>query len=191
LAAIWQSPRTSAAWSGSLSGAYYFLPHGDDFVLGIAQANHDRLHLEARYNYEALDTASLWAGHTFSGGDALAWQITPMAGAVFGKTRGIAPGLAASLARHKLDICIEAEYVADLDDKSDSFLYSWNELGYTPWAWLRLGAVTQRTRVYRQEGDVTAGVFAQFNIGRATLGAYFLKPGSSDAVTSVPVALKF
>jgi len=160
-------------------------------MLGIAQANHDRLHLEARYNYEALDTASLWAGRTFSGGETFAWQITPMAGAVFGKTSGIAPGLEASLAWRKLDVYIEAEYVADLNDKGDSFFYSWNELGYTPRTWLRVGLVTQRTRAYRQDSDLVPGLFAQFRMGKATLGAYFFKPGSDDAVTSVSVAVSF
>jgi hypothetical protein len=185
------APQSSAQWSGSASGYYYAVPREDDFMLAVAQVKRDTLHLEARYNYEALDTGSLWAGHTFSGGDTLAWQLTPMAGAVLGKTRGIAPGLEASLAWRKLDVYVEAEYVVDLDDNSDSFFYSWNELGYTPRPWLRLGFVTQRTRVYRQDRDIAPGLFAQVSLGRATLGAYFFNPGSSDAVTSLSVAVRF
>ena len=47
-------------------------------------ADRDWLHLEARYNYEALDTGSAWVGYNFSGGETLAWEFTPMIGGVFG-----------------------------------------------------------------------------------------------------------
>ena len=43
---------------------------------------------EARYNYEDVNTASLYAGKSFSGGKKLEFTVTPMAGVVFGKYFG-------------------------------------------------------------------------------------------------------
>ena len=60
-------------------------------------ADRGRLHLEARYNYEDLDTGSVWAGYNLKGGGDLAWELTPMVGGIFGATRGVAPGYRGSL----------------------------------------------------------------------------------------------
>ena len=37
--------------------------------------------LEARYNYEALETGSVWAGYDFNAGKKLVLDLTPMVGA--------------------------------------------------------------------------------------------------------------
>ena len=88
----------------------------------------DWLHLEARYNYENLDTGSAWVGYNFSGGEKLAWEFTPMLGGVFGNTTGIAPGYKGSLSWWKLELYSEGEYVFDTGDSSESFFYTWSEL---------------------------------------------------------------
>src|SRR5438034_7336511 len=44
------------------------------------------LHLETRYNYENLETGSVWVGYNFSGGEKLQWEFTPILGGVFGNT---------------------------------------------------------------------------------------------------------
>ncbi len=69
-----------------------------DYLSVIATADRESLHLEARYNYEALDTGSVFAGWNFSGGDGLKCELTPILGAVFGAKQGIAPGFEASVA---------------------------------------------------------------------------------------------
>ena len=115
------------------------------------------LHLEARYNYEALDTGSAWVGYNFSGGEKLAWEFTPMLGGVFGDTTGIAPGYKGSLSWWKLELYSEGEYVFDTGSSSDSFFYNWSELTLAPVEWFRFGLVTQRTRVYKTDRDIQRG----------------------------------
>ena len=85
------------AWSFSASAYTYFVPDDREYVQPTFTADRDWLHLEARYNYEALDTGSVWVGYNFSGGEKLAWEFTPMLGGVFGDTNGIAPGYKGSL----------------------------------------------------------------------------------------------
>jgi hypothetical protein len=167
-------------WAYSATGMYYSLPDQSDFLLAVAIAERGPLHLEARYNYEALDAGSLFAGWKFSGGEALTYDLTPIIGAVFGSAQGIAPGFEASVAYGIADFYTEAEHVYDTNAKEDSFTYAWSELGLSPLDWLRFGLVGQRTRVINSDRDIQQGGFAQFiTPGKVTLGLYVFNPGDS------------
>jgi hypothetical protein len=186
------APAQAPGWAYSATGMYYVPTDESNFLLVIATADRGSLHLEARYNYEALDTASLFAGWKFSGGDALTYELTPILGAVFGATQGIAPGFEASLAYGMVDYYIEAEYLYDLDVKEDSYTYAWSELGFGPVKWLRFGLVGQRTRVYNTDRAIQGGGFVQFILGKTTLGFYVFNPGdSADQLAIVSLAAEF
>ena len=121
------------AWSFSVSAYTYIVPDSREYVQPTVTADRDWLHLEARYNYEALNTGSAWIGYNFSGGEKLAWEFTPMLGGVFGNITGIAPGYKGSLSWWKLELYSEGEYVFDTGNSSDSFFYNWSELTFRPW----------------------------------------------------------
>jgi hypothetical protein len=186
------SPAKAPGWAFSATGMYYWPPDDSNFLLVIATADRGSLHLEARYNYEALDTGSLFAGWTFAGGDTLTYELTPMLGAVFGETQGIAPGFEASLAYGIADFYIEAEYLYDFDNHEDSYTYAWSELGFSPLEWLRFGLVGQRTRIYNSDRDIQRGGFAQLLFGKATLGFYVFNPDdSADRLAVVSLGAEF
>ncbi len=175
-------PSTTDApvWSYSATGMYYSFRDQDDFTLAVATAEHGPLHLEARYNYEAIDSGSLFVGWKFSGGKTVTYELTPIIGAVFGQKEGIAPGFEAAVAYGVADFYIEAEYVRDLEVQEDSFTYAWSELGFTPWEWLRFGLVGQRTMVYQSDRDIQRGAFAQLMYKKVTAGVYVFNPDDSD-----------
>ena len=177
------TPSSSAdapGWAYSVTGSYYSFRDQDDFLLAIAIAEQGPLHIEARYNYEAIDSGSLFVGWKFSGGTTVTYELTPILGAVFGQKEGIAPGFEAAVAYGIADFYIEAEYVRDLEVRQDSFTYAWSELGLTPWEWLRFGLVGQRTTVYQSDRDIQRGGFAQLMYGNVTLGLYVFNPDDSD-----------
>jgi hypothetical protein len=149
-------------WSASLSAYLYIVPDEDDYVQPTATLDHGRLHLEARYNYEAQDTGSLWAGLNFSGGETVTWELTPMLGGVFGQTQGVAPGYRGSVGWWKLELYSEGEWLIDTERASDSFFYNWSELTIAPVEWVRLGLVTQHTRAYETDRDVQRGILTEF-----------------------------
>src|SRR6476469_8402528 len=95
-----------SAWAFSLSAYTYFIPDDHEYIQPTITADHDWLHLEARYNYEDQNTASTWIGCNFSGGseDKIAWEVTPMLGGVFRDTTGIAPGYKGSVSWWKLEL---------------------------------------------------------------------------------------
>jgi hypothetical protein len=83
--------------SYAASASLYFLEDDEDYLQPTVALDRDRLHLEARYNYEDRDTASAWIGINLAAGDALSLDFTPMLGVVAGRTKGIAPGFKVTL----------------------------------------------------------------------------------------------
>ena len=176
------------SWSFSGSAYAYLQPDDDDFILPIVYADYDRLHLEARYNYEERETGSLWAGWSFSYGDDVALTLIPMLGGVFGEVSGIAPGLEMDLTWKSLSFYAESEYVFDLSNESDSFFYAWSELSWQPLDWLRVGLVGQRTRLVDTDLEIQRGVIAGFSWRSIEIAGYFFNPGGDDAFTVVSVS---
>ncbi len=184
------------AWSFSASGYTYFVPDDSNYVQPTFTADRGWLHLEARYNYEALDTGSAWLGYNFSGGEKLAWEFTPMIGGVFGDTAGIAPGYKGSLSWWKLELYSEGEYVFDTRSTSDSFFYNWSELALAPAEWFRFGMVTQRTRVIQDRSRhparrarrlrLQAGQPDRLCVQSGRRQAHFCARGRSDFLKSSP-----
>jgi len=179
------------AWSFAASAYTYFVPDDREYVQPTFTADRGRLHLEARYNYEALDTGSAWAGYNFSGGDTLAWEFTPMIGGVFGDTTGIAPGYKGSLSWRKLELYSEGEALFDSHSVSDSFFYNWSELTLAPAEWFRFGMVTQRTRVYKTDRDIQRGLLTGFSFKRVSVTGYVLNPDDDKPTLVLAVAVTF
>jgi len=181
----------SKEWSFSATVMGYVLPDSRDYVQPTITADRDWLHLEARYNYENLETGSAWLGYNFSGGKKLAWAFTPMLGGVFGNTTGIAPGYEGSLSWWKLELYSESEYVLDTGDSSGNFLYNWSELSVAPVSWLRFGLVTQRTRAYQTDRDLQRGLLVGFSYKKLTFTAYVFNPDESRPTLVLAAGLQF
>jgi len=179
------------AWSFSVSATTYIVPDSRDYVQPTVTADHGWLHLEARYNYEALDTGSAWVGYNLSGGEKLAWELTPMLGGMFGDATGIAAGYKGSLSWWKLELYSEGEYVFDTGTSSDSFFYNWSELTLAPVDWFRFGLVTQRTRVYETDRDVQRGLLVRFSYKKVDLSAYVFNPDEDKPTFVFGLGLTF
>jgi hypothetical protein len=181
LATAQSNPANADRWAYSATGSYYSFRDQDDFLLAVATADRGQMHLEARANYEALDSGSLFAGWKFSGGEKLAWELTPILGTVFGQTEGIAPGVEAAVVYGIVDIYTEAEYVRDLEVRQDSFTYAWTEFGISPLEWLRFGLVGQRAMVYQSDRYIQPGFFTELMYRKTTVGFYVFNPDDSDS----------
>src|SRR5438477_11948161 len=94
LAAQEQQPDSSSSqWKFSAWAEMFIIPGEKDFFNPTFYARHKNLHLEGRYNYEDMNTASLWVGRRFRFGKEVEFVFVPMAAVVFGSTNGMAPGL--------------------------------------------------------------------------------------------------
>jgi len=164
----------------------YFPPDAGNFLQPTLTADHEWVHLEARYNYEERDTGSVWLGYNLSGGRQLEWTFSPMLGAVFGKLSGVAPGYRGSLSWQALELYSEGEYVIDTANSSASYFYNWSELSLGMFDRLRIGVVVQHTHVYQSKREIQRGVLAGFSYQRVDLTGYFLNP---DHAPTVVIAL--
>jgi hypothetical protein len=178
-------------WSFSASAYTYLVPDDRDYVQPTITADRNWLHLEARYNYEALDTGSAWVGYNFSGGKKFAWAVTPMLGGVFGDTTGIAPGYKGSLGWWKLKLYSEGEYVFDTRESSDSFFYTWSELSVSLTDWFRVGLAAQRTKLYHTDLDIQRGLLVGFSYKKVDFTTYVFNLGWTDPTVVVAVGVGF
>jgi hypothetical protein len=78
-------------WNFSAFIYAYFVPDSKDYLQPTCAADRDWLQLEARYNYEGLDTGSVRFGYNLSAGETLAAEFAPMLGGVFGGTMELPP----------------------------------------------------------------------------------------------------
>jgi hypothetical protein len=178
------------AWSFSLSAYTYIVPHDTDYVQPTLRADHDWLHLEARYNYEDRDTASVWLGYNWSFGKEVTLDLTGMVGGVFGNTHGVGPGYELTLAWKKLQLYSEAEYIFDCDDESASFLYTWSELTWSFTDWLRAGIVVERTKAYETDFDIQRGFIVGLTYKHLDFTCSLLNP-DNDPIVVLGVAYEF
>jgi hypothetical protein len=185
------APPSKEPWEFAITAYPTRVRGGDNTTSAIAVADRGPLHLEARYGYETKDSRSAFVGWTFSGGDTVTWELTPLLGGAWGPVQAFVPGFEASLGWGRLDFYVEAEFVRDSGEKSDSYNYAWSELGYKPFEWLRLGAVGQRTRAYGGEREFQRGPFVQVAWKRATFGAFWFNPGSNEQVFIGSIGVAF
>jgi hypothetical protein len=186
-----QPKQAETEWSFSASAYTYFAPGIRDYVQPTITADRRWLHLEARYNYEALDAASVWVGYNFSLGEKLLLDITPMFGGVFGSTTGIAPGLRFSLKWWRLELYAEGEYVFNTRESADSFFYLWSELTVSPVDWLRAGLVAQRTRAYESELDIQRGFLLGLSYKQVEVAGHVFNPDKNPPTYVISVRVDF
>jgi len=178
-------------WSFDLTGYWTNPPDDKAYGSAILRADRGALHLEGRYNYEDIDTGSIWAGWTFTWSGAVELSLVPMAGAVFGHTQGVAPGLELDLSWKVLELYAEAEWVLDVEGRDDSFFYMWSELTVSPRKWVSLGLVAQRTRAFDSDVDVDRGLLLRFHVGQVTATGYLFDLDTDHPYAMVGIGISF
>jgi len=178
------------AWEFNPDVSFYFLPD-DFFILPVFRADKDWLHLEARYNYEDMETFSGWVGYNFSGGKKLEYIITPMIGGVIGLTDGLAPGLELTLTLGRFELYSEMEYLFDAESNQNHYFYSWSDLTFSPKDWLWFGISGQRTRAYQTDVEFQRGLILGGGLGAWELTTYFFNIDTDDPFVMVNLAVSF
>ena len=178
-------------WAFNLSLSGYEVPHGQSYASPTFTADRDTLHLEARYNYEGLQTGSLWVGYNLSVGKKLVLDATPMIGGVFGNVNGIAPGLEVTVTYKKLQLYSANEYIFDTTTKAGNFFYTWTQLTFSPVPWFAAGYVVQRTRAFHTSLEIQRGLLVQFTRKKVTFSTQAFNIGETDPVLVFALGYSF
>jgi len=180
-----------ARWEYSVSTTVYVPLDSQDYANPIITSDHDWFHIEARYNYEALKTGSLFLGYNFSFGEKLEIGLTPMLGGVFGNTTGIAPGYTISASYGPIEFFTQGEYLFDTGNSSQNFFYTWSELSCSLTSWFKAGIAIDRTKTLGTSIDIRRGPLIGFTYKKVDFTTYWLSPGSTDATFIFAVAVNF
>jgi hypothetical protein len=179
------------SWSFSATLWGYIVPTDRNFLSFIGYADRGSLHLEARYNYEDIHTASVFAGWRFELGKKLRLAFTPLAGFVFGNVNGFVPGLEFEAAWKILEYYSETEYVFDFSNSENNYLYTWGELGINPFSTFKAGISYQRTILYQTGLELQKGIFASYSFWKLNAGVYYYNPFSAEQFWIVNLGIEF
>ena len=169
----------ASSWEFSVDANSYLMKE-DFMLLPVVRADKGALHLEARYNYEAEETFSVWGGYNISGGNDFEYLFTPMAGVVVGEIDGIAPGLEMTLSYKGFELYSESEYYFDSDLRENNYFYNWSDLTWSPLDWLWIGVSGQRTRVYQTDVEIQRGLLIGGGSRNWELSTYLYNPVSPE-----------
>ena len=178
-------------WSLRVSAATYFLPDEEDYLQPTVTADRGALHLESRYHYEGSRSLSAFVGWNLELGKTVKLELTPMFGGVVGRTDGVIPALEMDFTWRRLELYSEGEYVIDLGDRSNRFLYNWSELSVWAMEWLRAGLVTQRTLVFRTPREIERGFLVGATASKVEGTFYLFNPASDDQFIVVSIGARF
>jgi hypothetical protein len=181
----------TSPWSFYPSLYGYIVPDSRDYVNANISVDRAWLHLEGRYQYEALDSGSAWVGCNFSIGKELVFDFTPMVGGVFGHLDGVAPGYNLALSYKDFSLSSQSEYVFDSAGSSGNFFYTWSELTWAPAEWFRTGVVIQRTKAYQSELDIQRGFLVGTSYKKVDFTTYVFNLGWTDPTVVLALGFRF
>ncbi len=135
---------------------------------------------EARYNYEDINTLSLYAGHVFAKENNFSYSFTPMIGLLTGRLKGGAIGLNSELSYKKFSFSSQAQYILSSSSKEDNFFYNWSELLYQPADWIFTGVAVQHTKPYATNPFQDPGVVLGFSYNNWSFPLYSFNSFTND-----------
>ena len=134
---------------------------------------------EFRYNWEALNTASLHFGRQINFRKFSQIKITPIAGVLYGNFNGGSAGAIVELEMGRFLFLSEPQYVFAFGEKENNFFYSWSELSYELFSSIYAGLALQQTKSFSIPNVLEPGVMAGFTIKNFDIPVYCFSPTSS------------
>jgi len=172
---------------------YHLMGHQQPYLFMpvIHYRNAHNWYAEARYNYEDLQTVSLFLGKAFTGDKEFSYSLVPMFGASVGRFTGLSAGLNVDLEYNKFYFSTQSQYSLSTKQPKEYFLYSWSEAGYQPLNWLYAGVSVQQTHDRYTGDQVQPGLLVGFSFSRFTLPVYAFDPLSASPYFIVGVSFQW
>ncbi len=162
-----------------------------NYVNPILTVDHNKLHVEARYNYEEYNTASAFAGLNIFLGKSNQFTVTPMAGLAFGKTTGVIPALEIIKTGKAFDFYSESEYFISLKSDYKNFFFNWSELGTNLTDDWITGVSLQFEGSPIDKSKWDTGLYSAYTFKYLTLSAYYFNPVSNKSFAIAGLSINF
>jgi hypothetical protein len=142
--------------------------------------NNKNWYAEGRYNYEAQQTLSIYAGKTFRKDSQLSFEISPMAGVVAGQFNGGSAGVNVELDYAGFSLSSQSQYTFSITDKTQNFTYSWTDISRKIFLNIYAGLSAQHTKVYKEDKAFEAGVFLGAEFKNWAVPLYIFNPANAN-----------
>lgn len=164
------------------AGQYYYMGEKQAFTLIpiVYYQTTKNWYMEGRYNYEALNTMSVYAGKTFEKKSQLSLAASPMLGVVIGKFNGGSVGVNSEADFKKYFFSSQLQYTFSVKDKAENFLYSWSDISYQAFSNFCAGFSLQQTNLYKDHCKLEKGIFVKAFFNKWTIPIYVFSPSASD-----------
>jgi hypothetical protein len=183
-----QDTLETSVWNFGIQADLYFAE--SFFVIPMISADKNKLHLEARYLNEEVETASAWIGYNISGGSDFKYLFTPMIGGTIGRINGLAAELDLTLHFSDFELDNQLEYVLDIEDDDDVFYYSF-EMSYLPLDWMWFGISGQRARAFQETLELEHGIFVGAAYKFFQFTTYFFDIGHDNSFLMLSLEVEF
>lgn len=173
---------------------YHMVSPGQPYLyMPVMQYQHAKnWYAEARYNYEDMETFSLYLGKAFTGEkNDLNFSLVPMLGGSIGRFKGISTGLNIEMDYNNFFFSSQSQYSKSTSPFSTDFIYSWSEVGYQSLKWLYAGLSVQHTHDRVIGNEVQPGVMIGFTFNRFTIPVYTFDPFNSGRNFIVGVTMEW
>ena len=110
-----------------------------------------KTYLEVRYNYEYLNTGSIYTGYGFSK-ENRKWgkfNVTPILGIYLGQQNGLAPGYNLRYVVGNFVLASEGQYTFDFNNQYQNYLWNWANALYSVHRNIAIGTSVQISAFYR------------------------------------------
>ena len=179
LCGLW--PDVKAQSNAGLQQYYYMGMYRTFTVVPIATFQTSKnWYAEGRYNYEALNTLSLYAGKTFEKKAVISYTASPILGIVLGKLNGGSVGINLEMNYRKLDFNTQTQYTFSVEQRANSFIYSWSDLTYSITERLSAGVSLQQTKLYQTNGAFEKGFLIKTGFKSWNFPLYVFRPESNE-----------
>ena len=156
--------------------------NGYAWVPVIHYKGNNNFYAEARYNYEDLNTVSLYGGRCFTGGKNISYSITPMTGLVFGKFNGVSFATNATADYRRLNFSGQVQYTVNSKEKKESFFYNWSEISYQVFEKIYSGISIQQTMQVNTKMKTEKGLLIGYCSGKITIPVYIFSPFKNRSI---------
>lgn len=134
---------------------------------------------ECRYNYEEVNTFSVFGGKIMEGGKVFRYRFIPMIGFSAGEFTGISLATKTECEWKNFFLSAEMQYSVSCKKDQPSFIFNWSELGYTLSDYFFLGASFQYL-VENKFGRIEPGFMGGVSFKKITMPVYVFSPFKSS-----------
>jgi hypothetical protein len=159
-----------------LENYYYNSERGTNAIMPMFHLKtNNNWYAEIRYNYEDVNTVSLYAGKTFAKEGDVTYSLTPLLGYSAGRFRGASFAVNAETEWRQFFISSQSQYSRSLKSKDESFFFTWSEAGYCISENFFSGLALQYTKLSYQD-IFEPGFLAGVSIKNVSFPCYLFNP---------------